>query len=102
MRTATLVVVTVLALAVRSVGGVRPPDLGILATVGVGDVGANLLFAVATTHGLLSLVSVAGSLYPVATVVLARFVHHERLARIQYTGVVAALGGVVLIAAGGV
>jgi drug/metabolite transporter (DMT)-like permease len=73
----------------------------VLTAVGLGDVGANLLFAAASTRGLLSLVAVAGSLYPVATLVLARFVHHERLARIQYAGVVGAIGGVALIAAGG-
>ena len=57
----------------------------------------------AVTRGLiaLSLVAVAGSLYPVATIALARFVHHERLARIQYFGVAGAITGVVLITAGG-
>jgi drug/metabolite transporter (DMT)-like permease len=101
MRASSLIVVVVIALVVRSVGGVRPRDLVILAGVGVGDVSANLCFALASTRGLLSLVSVAGSLYPVATIALARFVHHERLARIQYAGVVGAIAGVALIAAGG-
>ena len=101
MRASSLVVVVVIALAVRSVGGVRARDLPILAGVGVGDVTANLCFALASTRGLLSLVAVAGSLYPVATIALARFVHHERLARIQYAGVAGAIGGVALIAAGG-
>jgi len=76
-------------------------DLGRLCAVGVLDNGANLTFALAAdAGGLLTLTSVLGSLYPVATVLLARFVLHERLLRHQLVGVVAALAGVVLIAAG--
>jgi drug/metabolite transporter (DMT)-like permease len=63
------------------------------------DIGANLTFGLASNAGLLTLAAAAGSLYPVATVLLARFVHHERLARIQQVGVVLALAGVALIAA---
>jgi drug/metabolite transporter (DMT)-like permease len=55
---------------------------------------------VATNHGLLSLVAVAGSLYSAVTVLLARFVLGERLAPTQATGVIVALAGVALIAGG--
>jgi drug/metabolite transporter (DMT)-like permease len=95
--------VTILLLAAAVV---RPkltaarPHVPALAAAGTLDVSANLLFAAATTKGLISLVSVAGSLYPVITVLLARIVLKERVHRIQEAGVVAALGGVVLIAAG--
>jgi uncharacterized membrane protein len=71
-----------------------------LISIGCWDALANGLFAVATNHGLLSLVAVAGSLYSAVTVLLARFVLGERLAPIQRSGVVAALVGVALIAAG--
>ncbi|MGH2963857.1 MAG: EamA family transporter [Solirubrobacterales bacterium] len=71
-----------------------------LLAIGFFDVLANSLFAVATNHALLSLVAVAGSLYSAVTVLLARFVLGERLARVQLCGVVAALTGVALIAAG--
>jgi drug/metabolite transporter (DMT)-like permease len=71
-----------------------------LLLIGVLDTLANVLFALATREGLLSLVSVAASLYPVATVLLARFMLGERLAREQQVGVVLALGGVAMIAAG--
>jgi drug/metabolite transporter (DMT)-like permease len=73
-------------------------DLPLLAVVGAFDLGANATFAYATHHGLLSVVSVLSSLYPAMTVVLARLVHHERLRQVQLLGVVAAMGGVVLIA----
>ena len=72
----------------------------VLLAIGVCDVLANSLFAVATNHGLLSLVAVAGSLYSAVTVLLARFVLGERLARPQQAGVVVALTGVALLAAG--
>jgi len=75
-------------------------SLLVLAMVGLLDLGANGLYALATTHGLLSVVSVLGSLYPAVTVVLARFVLAERIARIQEVGVVLALAGVIAISAG--
>jgi drug/metabolite transporter (DMT)-like permease len=74
---------------------------GRLGLVGLLDNGSNLAFALAAeAGGLLTLTSVLGSMYPVSTVVLARAVLHERLARHQTVGVVAALTGVGLIAAG--
>jgi drug/metabolite transporter (DMT)-like permease len=75
-------------------------SLLVLAAVGLLDLGANGLYALATTHGLLSVVSVLGSLYPAVTVVLARFVLAERIARGQEVGVVLALAGVIAISAG--
>lgn len=75
-------------------------EVGVLAGVGALDNAANVLFALAAREGLLTLVSVLGSLYPVATVLLARSFLHERLARWQVIGVVAAFAGVGLIAAG--
>jgi drug/metabolite transporter (DMT)-like permease len=71
-----------------------------LLVIGAFDIAANGLFAIASREGLLSLVSVAGSLYPVTTIILARVVLGERLARLQRLGVALALAGVALIAAG--
>ncbi len=99
-RATSVVFALVVAALVRSLGGVRPRDLPVLAVVGIGDVAANGAFALAATLGLLSVVSVLGSLYPVATVLLARFVLHERLARVQQVGVSVALIGVILLGAG--
>lgn len=73
-------------------------DLPLLVVIGGFDVGANAMFAYATRHGLLSVVSVLASLYPAVTAVLARAVHAERLARVQLLGVLGALAGVALIA----
>ena len=72
----------------------------LLLGIGFLDILANTLFAFASREGLLSLVAVAGSLYPVVTVLLARFVLGERLAPLQRAGVVLALTGTALLAAG--
>ena len=76
------------------------PHLPVLVAVGVLDTGGNVCFAAASTRGLISVVSVLASLYPVGTVLLARATLHERIARIQELGVVATLTGVALISAG--
>jgi drug/metabolite transporter (DMT)-like permease len=101
MRGSSVGLLVVLLLAVRSVRApVSRRDLPLLAAVGLGDVGANACFAVASRGGLLSVVSVLSSLYPVITVLLARQLHAERLRPVQVGGVIAALGGVALLAAG--
>jgi drug/metabolite transporter (DMT)-like permease len=73
-----------------------------LVAIGILDTAGNALFAAASSsHGLLSVVSVLASLYPVVTVLLARLVLGEQVQRTQDAGVLLALAGVVLITAGG-
>jgi drug/metabolite transporter (DMT)-like permease len=72
----------------------------VLIVIGVFDVLANALFAIASTKGALPVVAVVSSMYPAFTVALAHAVLGERLATLQWTGVVLALGGVAMIAAG--
>jgi drug/metabolite transporter (DMT)-like permease len=95
--------VTVLAV----VAGVRWSELTgrierfpLLAAAGLLDLLANALYALATRHGLLSVVAVLSSLYPLVTVLLARAFLGERVARIQELGIAAAVAGVAMIAAG--
>jgi drug/metabolite transporter (DMT)-like permease len=99
-RITSVTLLLLVAAVVRPKLAAARPHLGALALAGTLDVSANLLFAGASTKGLISLVSVAGSLYPVITVLLARVVLKEQVHRIQEAGVVVALAGVVLIAAG--
>ena len=68
-----------------------------LAAVGGLDVAANVMFAIALTVGMAAMVSVLGSLYPIATVALARAVLHEQVTSSQRTGVMAALTGIALV-----
>jgi drug/metabolite transporter (DMT)-like permease len=68
-----------------------------LAAIGALDIGANVMFATALTVGMAGLVSVLGSLYPLATVLLARAVLREDVSAHQRTGVAAALAGIALV-----
>ena len=86
---------------------VRRPALGVpavqipfLALIGTCDMLGVLLFAAASTSGLVSITSVLASLYPIVTVLLARVVLKERVARSQELGIVLTLAGVALISAG--
>jgi drug/metabolite transporter (DMT)-like permease len=87
------------ALVLRASVRVPRRDLTMVAAVGLLDVAANALFAFASGHGLLALVSVLGSLYPVVTVILAHLLLGERLTPAQQVGVGIALAGVAAIAA---
>jgi drug/metabolite transporter (DMT)-like permease len=89
----------VIALVIRPALAVAPARLPRLVLIGTLDTSANVLYALASTTGLISLAAVLASLFPVITVVLARVVLNERLTRVQSTGVVCALAGVACIAA---
>jgi drug/metabolite transporter (DMT)-like permease len=77
----------------------RPGTRLVVVGAGLLDVTANGLYLLAVREGLLSLVAVLSSLYPAATVVLARVVLHERLKPAQLAGLGLGLAGVTLIAA---
>jgi drug/metabolite transporter (DMT)-like permease len=104
---ASLLFRTTSALVILAVIALRRPSLSIdrrqlppLALVGLGDMLGNLLFAAASTTGLVSVTSVLASLYPIVTVIMARLVLDERVARSQEGGIVLTLAGVALISAG--
>jgi drug/metabolite transporter (DMT)-like permease len=83
----------------------RPPsarraDLPVLASIGVLDTGGNVFFSAASEKGLVSVVSILASLYPVVTVLLARAVLHERVHRSQELGIALALAGIILVSSG--
>jgi drug/metabolite transporter (DMT)-like permease len=87
------------ALVLRSRPGAGFPwRLAIAA--GLLDATANGLFQLASQRGLLSIVAVIGSLYPAATVVLARLLLHERMNRVQVSGLALAAGAVVALTLG--
>jgi drug/metabolite transporter (DMT)-like permease len=102
MTAVTLLLASALVLGERVRREGLPSGRSLLGPVAVGllDSTANGLYAWGTTTGLLSVVAVLGSLYPVTVVLLARLVLRERVRRSQELGIVAALAGVVMIAGG--
>jgi drug/metabolite transporter (DMT)-like permease len=100
MRAAAVPIAVLLALTLKRRAPVLPRGWLLLIGVGIADVGATLLYAEATRRGLLSVVGVLSSLYPIVIVVLARVLLAERIARPQLAGVAVALAGVALISAG--
>ena len=68
MRLTSVLFFVVVALVLRTLGRVGAADLPALLAIGLGDLLANGLFAFASSRGLVSVVSVLGSMYPVVTV----------------------------------
>jgi drug/metabolite transporter (DMT)-like permease len=64
---------------------------------GVLDSVANVCYVLATRIGMFGLAVVITSLYPGATVLLARFVLHERMRVVQQAGLLLAAAGVILV-----
>ena len=94
-----LVLLLVLARPRTFLPRLRSP--GLLPLAGSIDVSASLLYALASRQGLLPVVSVLASLYPVITVLLARAFLDERLSRGQAGGAALTLVGVAVVAGAG-
>jgi drug/metabolite transporter (DMT)-like permease len=88
-----LVVILTRSLARLSVGQVP-----LMLVAGVFDTAGMAFYTLAAQVGRLDTAAVLSSLYPAATVLLARFVLKEQLTRRQWLGVVVALAAVALIA----
>jgi drug/metabolite transporter (DMT)-like permease len=101
LRLTVVPIVLVALLIARPPAAKLRPVLPLLVATGLFDTAANLLYGASARNGLISVVSVLGSLYPVVLVALAYFWLHERISRPQLGGVVLALAGVALISAGG-
>lgn len=100
MRATSLVLVAFALVATRTTLTPAPGTLWGIALSGALDVAANVLYLLSTQHGLLSLVAVITSMYPAATVLLARVLLNETLTKRQLSGLGFAAAGVILIATG--
>jgi len=84
----------------RRVDRARAP-YRIIAIAGIFDVGGNALYVVAREQMPIGLAAALIGIYPVVTMLLARFVLGEHLPRLGQIGVALALLGIVLISIGG-
>ena len=100
MRFTQVLIMMSVALIMRSKGGLQKSDIKMLVLIGATDAIANVFYTTAAGMGMLSIVSVLGSLFPVVTVVLAWALDKERLQAVQYIGIAIALAGVAAITAG--
>jgi len=99
MRATTFFVTISLAIKFKTTGNFDKKAMPLLFFIGAADFIANLLLGIACTKGLVSVAMVFGSLYPIATAVLAYKFLHERLHRVQYVGIAVAVAGVSIISA---
>ena len=100
MFTAVLVV----WLLVRRRGGAWGPltraTLLVTVACGVLDVTANALLLIGVRIGDLSVMAVLAALYPAGTIILAAIVLKERIAVLQYVGLVLAIAAAAMLALG--
>ena len=99
MRATTFFVTISLAIKFKTTGNFSKKEMLLLFFIGAADFLANLLLGIACTKGLVSVAMVFGSLYPIATAVLAYKFLQERLHRVQYVGIALAVAGVSIISA---
>jgi drug/metabolite transporter (DMT)-like permease len=99
MRATTLFPTIFLAIKYKTAGKFSSKEMPVLIFIGAADFLANLLLGIACTKGLVSVAMVFGSLYPIATAVLAFKFLQERLLKIQYVGIALAVAGVSIISA---
>ncbi len=92
------VLLTLTAIVFTRPGAPDPRGVGLAVAAGCLDVTGNAFYLFASRQGLLTLVGVIGAMYPASTVVLARAVLGERLARHQLAGLAVAAVAVVAIA----
>ncbi len=75
-----------------------PSSNGVALLAGTLDAGGNVFYVLARQHTRLDVAAVLSSLYPIATVVLARLISNERVRPMQWVGAGVCLAAVALIA----
>jgi drug/metabolite transporter (DMT)-like permease len=84
----------------RPASALRRGDVPVIASIGLLIIGADAMYASASTHGVLGVVAALSTLYPIVTIALARVYLQERVERRQQLGIALSLCGVAAISAG--
>ena len=99
-RAASLAALVAVVTIQREWGPIAAKSVPAVLLTGVLDFSANTFYLTAIKYGSFTWVAAISSLYPVATVLLARVVLGERLARLQILGLMLAGVALFLVAAG--
>ena len=99
-RAASLPVVAIVVGSTRPGRGALRSMVWLIVASGVLDMAANLFYLEASHRGLLSIVAVVGSMYPVSTVCLAFALDHERVSKSQAVGLACAVTALTLVSLG--
>lgn len=97
-RLASSCVLFLVVILTRSLAKLSMGQIPLMVLAGIFDTGGMAFYTLAAQVGRLDTAAVLSSLYPAATVLLARFILVERLTRRQWLGVLVALAAVALIA----
>jgi drug/metabolite transporter (DMT)-like permease len=100
IRLVQAILVIGVVLATRAAWRLPANALPAVAVVGVLDMAGNSFYLLAVQTGALAVASVLSALYPVATVLLAAVVLHERVTRDHTVGIALAAVAIVLIGVG--
>lgn len=100
IRLVQSVLVVVAVLATRSAWRLPANAVPAVMVIGVLDMAGNSFYLLAVQTGALAVASVLSALYPVATVLLAAVVLHERVTRDHTIGIALATAAIVLIGLG--
>lgn len=96
-RLATVAAMLLFGWATRRTLAFPNVPIWMVGLAGTLDVAGNFFFLLATQTGRLDVAAVLASLYPAVTALLARWLAHEHLARMQLIGLVTAVLAIVLI-----
>ena len=99
-RAASLPVVAIVVGATRPRRGALRSVIWLVLASGVLDMAANMFYLEASHRGLLSIVAVISSMYPVSTVCLAFGLDHERVSKTQAVGLAFAATALALVSLG--
>jgi len=100
-RISSISLFTIIALVAQRTLWMNRPAATTATFGGALDMAANAVYMIAARIGPLSIVVTLASLYPAATVILARLLLKEHLSRAQMAGMLCALVAVLLIVSQG-